>query len=370
MSLIGPAGSGKTTIMKALIDFAEIEGTKRILTATTHEAAKVLSNSTGKIASTIHSYLGAKMVQDEETGEEYLSTPANNEELQNTLVLVDESSQLVRSLLNGTMKHGAKFLFVGDAAQLKPVNEPPCPAVIKSQCAWEFAELTTVHRQALDSPILAQANEVRLGTPKLRHWLKEGEGVHVLKPSDWKAQWLERLDGPVLAYRNLYCDTFNADARESKGFDAPYVVGERLVMHERYHTGEVVIQNGTRIGVTQVAESNVMGEKGWVLCDDYGNFIPVCKDYHARKKRLKYESEAAALNKKAGRRNAWRGYFDFKNNCADVRAGYAMTVHRSQGSTYRNVYIDLRDYASSPERLSLLYVAMTRASNNVYITGL
>ena len=73
------------------------------------------------------------------------------------------------------------------------------------------------------------------------------------------------------------------------------------------------------------------------------------------------------------RKKKWREYFNFKNNVLDIRDIYASTVHSAQGSTYNNVYIDLKDLficTKKEELARLLYVAVSRAKNNIYLINL
>ena len=72
------------------------------------------------------------------------------------------------------------------------------------------------------------------------------------------------------------------------------------------------------------------------------------------------------------RKKAWAQFFDMKNTYADIRPTYSVTVHKSQGSTFEVAFIDLDDISKNSNALEvarLLYVAMTRASKTVYITG-
>ena len=69
---------------------------------------------------------------------------------------------------------------------------------------------------------------------------------------------------------------------------------------------------------------------------------------------------------------SWRTYFNLKDRICDLRPSFAQTLHKSQGSTYGNVFIDLQDVSRNNKWLEvaqLVYTGMTRASNNVYFYG-
>jgi superfamily I DNA/RNA helicase len=86
----------------------------------------------------------------------------------------------------------------------------------------------------------------------------------------------------------------------------------------------------------------------------------VANDYNDVKKELK--SIAKTKN--------WKEYFDLKNFFTDIRHTYACTVHKSQGSTYKTVFIDVSDISKNnklQEVARLMYVAVTRASDRVVL---
>ena len=174
--LRGYAGTGKTSVMSALV--RALEGLKQpcVLLAPTGRAAKVLSRYSGQQAYTIHK----KIYRQQQLGMEAFSLSDNLH--RNTLFIVDEASMLsgnrdnglfgsgcvlddlVRYVYNGG---GCSLLLVGDDAQLPPVGSLNSPALNADFMANSYQlsvvsyQLTEVARQALDSGILSEATRIR-----------------------------------------------------------------------------------------------------------------------------------------------------------------------------------------------------------------
>ncbi|PTB91414.1 ATP-dependent endonuclease, partial [Marivirga lumbricoides] len=181
MLLKGYAGTGKTTIVSALVQFLPLFNYKYVLIAPTGRAAKVMSNYAKRIALTIHKKI-YRQTAEPGSGEPNFSTQKNYHK--NTLFIVDEASMLSddsgfgnSSLLNDLVSYifqneGNKVLFIGDDAQLPPVGKAQSPGLDANYLKSAFrstvieTELTEVMRQAQDSGILHNATLLRAELPK------------------------------------------------------------------------------------------------------------------------------------------------------------------------------------------------------------
>jgi len=178
--LLGAAGTGKTTLMQALVSWANAAERNTVLLAPTGRAAKVLGRTAGAPASTIH-----KHIYTAETGRDGLVSfrARTNDDDEGTLYIVDEASMiadgeadgtfgrrrlladLVRYCLEGAATNG--LIFVGDPAQLPPVGLTVSPALDEAYLRSHFgyqpcqAELTEVKRQGAASGILTNAQALR-----------------------------------------------------------------------------------------------------------------------------------------------------------------------------------------------------------------
>ena len=174
--LKGYAGTGKTTMMSALIKSLPAFGIKSVLLAPTGRAAKVLSLYSDKNAFTIHKHIYFTHRDDNA-----FTFRLKENKYKDTIFIVDESSMIGTGNANGFMErnllddlmeyvsHGerCKLIFIGDSAQLPPVNEVLSPALDSDymSCHYNIAppeyKLTEVVRQALDSNILKNASNLR-----------------------------------------------------------------------------------------------------------------------------------------------------------------------------------------------------------------
>jgi ATP-dependent exoDNAse (exonuclease V) alpha subunit len=133
-ALFGYAGVGKTFLTKLIIEHCHKKDLKVVLAAPTNKAAKVLSQTTGEEAITIAKMLGLRPKIDQTTGKEiYTRDPdAKTINLENyDLVILDETSMIGSELMTLLSEQltlfSAKFLFLGDPAQLPPVGEEKSP---------------------------------------------------------------------------------------------------------------------------------------------------------------------------------------------------------------------------------------------------
>lgn len=162
--ITGGPGTGKTTIIKTIIEIYEQKGKKVVLAAPTGRAAKKMTEATGKEASTLHRLLGIGKLDDEgiyERHKEYEGAPIDAD-----LIVIDEFSMVDMFLINYLLKciyKGTKLILVGDSDQLASVGPG---SVLKDLIASE--QITTIHldkifRQAAKSKIILNAHRVNNG---------------------------------------------------------------------------------------------------------------------------------------------------------------------------------------------------------------
>ena len=164
--ITGGPGTGKTTIIKSIIDIYEQKGNKVVLCAPTGRAAKKMTETTGKEASTLHRLLEIGKIDENnfyQTSTEYEGAPIDAD-----LIIVDELSMVdmfVMSYLLKCIYRGTKLILVGDCDQLSSVGPGN---VLKDLIASE--QVVTVHldkifRQAAKSKIILNAHRVNNGEP-------------------------------------------------------------------------------------------------------------------------------------------------------------------------------------------------------------
>ena len=164
--ITGGPGTGKTTIIKSIIDIYKQKGNKVVLCAPTGRAAKKMTETTGKEASTLHRLLEIGKIDENnfyQTSTEYEGAPIDAD-----LIIVDELSMVdmfVMSYLLKCIYRGTKLILVGDCDQLSSVGPGN---VLKDLIASE--QVVTVHldkifRQAAKSKIILNAHRVNNGEP-------------------------------------------------------------------------------------------------------------------------------------------------------------------------------------------------------------
>ena len=162
--ITGGPGTGKTTIIKTIIDLYEQKGNKVVLCAPTGRAAKKMTETTGKEASTLHRLLEIGKIDENnfyQTSTEYEGAPIDAD-----LIIVDELSMVdmfVMSCLLKCIYRGTKLILVGDCDQLSSVGPG---SVLKDLIASK--KIVTVHldkifRQAAKSKIILNAHRVNNG---------------------------------------------------------------------------------------------------------------------------------------------------------------------------------------------------------------
>jgi exodeoxyribonuclease-5 len=186
----------------------------------------------------------------------------------------------------------------------------------------------------------------------------------------------------AVAWTNSRVQELNTAAR-LKLFGAgaqPFYFGESLTLHAPYIVGQdrrVMLPNGYEGGITDIGADSVFVLPGTNselrvknLAID-GVWMMVAMDINERVSAFNACAIWAREQKiKTGHSAAWGEFYEAKNAVVDARHCYAVTSHKAQGSTYDTVYVDWANIAknnSGLERLRSLYVAVTRASNKVFI---
>jgi ATP-dependent exoDNAse (exonuclease V) alpha subunit len=377
--VFGYAGVGKTTLIKQIAgDPEEI----RVGTFT-GKAAQVLRIKGVRQASTIHRMIYRSKLQDEfelREAEEKLKDPAldarERDRLQLLrkklivrlkqpefglnldafsdgvrLVIIDECSMVMREIAEDLLSFGIPVLVFGDPAQLPPVRDElgyfmqDEPDVLMEE----------IHRQAQDNPILQLAKDIRSKDgPILPHG--EYGNSRIIKHMHSAGRWWETHD-QLLVGMNHTRITRNREARRGLGFTGVHPnVGERLVCLKNNHQKGLL--NGS---LWQVAEVDV----------PVGPFID-----------LSLTSLDIPGMKVVSR--AWEGIFsnpkDFEDKyptylrkmpADEFDFGYALTVHKAQGSEWDNVIVEDESAAWRPRRdraaqhRNWLYTAVTRAAERL-----
>ena len=393
MVINGRPGCGKTYLIPHLIEKA-IDISKLLgsllnmnndltfqLTATTNQAAEVLSEKTGRQAITIHSFLGLRVQNDFNTGKTKLSPTNAWQVYSNVILFVDEMSMADTELLNYIDKAtvNCKVVYVLDKNQILPVFESDIPLIKKYPID---SNLTQIVRQGAGNPIINYAHllcdAIENGTAIPQ--IPASNNIIFLDAQDFKQKIIDCYSEPdaehrfkTLAWTNNKVLKYNKFIRGLKHTTPLIQVDEYLVSNDTYSldsTGHnTLLKNQEEIRVMKASDLIVDPETNI----EYQDITYRRKNgfVYTVKRPLDYENVAQLL-KYYGKTKQFPALFALKNAMLDLRPVHACTVHKSQGSTYESVFIDIDDICSNNkinEVKRLILVAITRASDKVYIRG-
>lgn len=307
-------------------------------------------------------------------------------------VVIDEVSMLswdhLKRIKMIAQDVGCKVLIIGDPGQLPPVKA----AEIKWDKLPNRFELKTVMRQASDSAIPLVANSVRNGESSWESW-SSGSGI-VRVPNVANA-FLENAEVPTeneadrtvyVAYRNALVDRVQeAACQKVYGHSATdFAAGEFVIAQSALHArGKgMLVANQDELKIIAKHGQGVWGERvevrlhsGRHVVTEYISGKDMANPRHPYKVELDRRRDTAIRLQarwKGGerqldneRRQAWKSFFELKDQTVlNFAHPFAITSHKSQGSTYKNAFVQSSDIAQFDERG--LYVGMTRPSTQLF----
>lgn len=433
MILKGSAGTGKTSIVAAMVQTLVSLRQRVVLMAPTGRAAKVISLNAGLPASTIH-----RKIYRQKTFQGDFNLNFNNHS--DTLFVVDEASMIssiptgetgfgTGSLLDDLMQYvfsgeNCRLMLIGDTAQLPPVGEDESPAllsdVIEGYGAQVFeCKLEEVLRQSAESGILYNATMIRrliqydeaTELPKIT--FSKFPDIHIMPGN-------EIIDSLSMSYRDVGYDETIVITRSNKNAtlynngirnqvldrDSLLCQGDNLmiVRNNYFYRADKASENGNK--------ENGTGKGGMFIANgDRGTVVRIRKQhelygFHFAEVLLRFpdyddleletmlltdtlQSDSPSLTQtqyqalfsaieedymdihlKADRIKAVRNDPFF--NALQVKYAYAVTCHKAQGGQWANVYIDqgyMTDDMLTPDYIHWLYTAFTRATEHLYLVN-
>lgn len=397
----GFAGTGKTFSIQEFLKLLPRNKYRICVTAPTNKAVSVIAQFGAQAglfvpAKTTYSLLG--LVLDNSNKNRHCKRTSEGSLHNYDIIIVDECSMVGESLSDVLIQNVSprqKVIFMGDQYQLNPVHE----GVSRTFNVKQQALLDKTMRQE-EGPILELIRDVRQqcidGTPPpyvLPRVDTNGDGLHLILGNDFinlaaaqfnlKTLELDTVENRYLAWSNKAVIAFNKKVRAKLyGLGADdYIVGETVSLHNPvygedftpiFYTDDEVLISRVEVGkMTDFMDASRRKYNVWKLHvigqNGTTGVIPILHKssngaYHRRLNEL-----ASAANAK---KSSWSTYWDFKSLFIEVRHVYGMTIHRSQGSTIPNVFLDTSDmfHNSNTEELNrLIYVGASRAVNNLAV---
>lgn len=416
--LTGRAGTGKTTEVISICQYLYDNQIPFVVCAYTHKACEVLSDKfppkLKDFICTLHSFLGKRPgINDSALSHKYVTLNYKGKVIDRPHVLIIDEFSMVgeKDLMDiveaqeplDEVQHTIKVLMVGDPYQLPPVGD--MQTIVPRKPHW--VHLTIPRRSDKDDIVNAMSDIVSYidGTAEPKS-IPSSE--HIIREQDIVQAYLSSKseNKKVLAWTNEAVQNLNAQI-EGKAFPEQYDTVFCTSNRKEYlYLGEVPKEEVT--WVETVMGTVLLGTKyktlEFLLSLDYVKFLKLeCKEtsditviatifgmknYLVQERKL--TSAATTINREiasrvgpkkviqwceansktalsVARRKAWREVIVFKDATMQIDFNHAITVHKSQGSTYEEVYVDTIDLGKCADRnfelyLKLLYVALSRAS--------
>lgn len=371
--ITGGPGTGKTTIIKCIIEIFETCGLKVLLGAPTGRAAKRMSESTGKEATTIHRMLDMGVFEKEES---VFVTNAEEHSLEADVVIIDEASMIDITLMNALLKSikvGTRLIIVGDVDQLPSVGAGNVLNDFIESGFTKVVRLKEIFRQGKESMIVVNAHKINKGEmPKLnekgtdfffiRNDIQEGilntiiDLINTRLPkfnSNWdklkSIQVLVPMKKGVLGVTNL-----NEKIQNVLNPKAPYKK-EKEFRSMIFREGDKVMQikNNYSLKWTRIAGKGEHEGLG-VFNGDMGFIENI--DLEGKKLSIIFDDERKVI-------------YDFMY-LDELDLAYAITIHKSQGSEFPVVIIPAYMGAPLLMNRNLLYTGITRAKEMVVVVGI
>ncbi|MDM0467747.1 ATP-dependent RecD-like DNA helicase [Clostridium perfringens] len=371
--ITGGPGTGKTTIIKCIIEIFETCGLKVLLGAPTGRAAKRMSESTGKEATTIHRMLDMGVFEKEES---VFVTNAEEHSLEADVVIIDEASMIDITLMNALLKSikvGTRLIIVGDVDQLPSVGAGNVLNDFIESGFTKVVRLKEIFRQGKESMIVVNAHKINKGEmPKLnekgtdfffiRNDIQEGilntiiDLINTRLPkfnSNWdklkSIQVLVPMKKGVLGVTNL-----NEKIQNVLNPKAPYKK-EKEFRSMIFREGDKVMQikNNYSLKWTRIAGKGEHEGSG-VFNGDMGFIENI--DLEGKKLSIIFDDERRVI-------------YDFMY-LDELDLAYAITIHKSQGSEFPVVIIPAYMGAPLLMNRNLLYTGITRAKEMVVVVGI
>ncbi len=367
--ITGGPGTGKTTIIKCIIEIYENNGMKVLLAAPTGRAAKRMTESTGREAKTIHRLLEMGVSEDENS----FFGRDEGEPLEGDVIIIDEASMIDIMLMNSLLKAiklGTRVIIVGDVDQLPSVGPGNVLRDLINSNFIKVVRLNKIFRQGKESMIILNAHRINNGElpylnkkdgdfffdnrennesilqtildlvnrriPMFNSKWNKVKDIQILSPTRKGILGIENLNNELQAILNPP-DKYK---KERKFKDFIFRVGDKVMQTKNNYSLKWNSGYGDNEGV-----GVFNGDMGFIeSIDEENNTITVIFD---DERRIVYDNV----------------YVE------ELELAYAITIHKSQGSEFKVVITPTFMGSAFLMNRNILYTGITRAKELVVVVG-
>lgn len=366
--ITGGPGTGKTTIIKALIRIYESMGCEVALAAPTGRAAKRMAESTACEARTIHRLLEVEF-RDEAEGDEGATFARNEHNLLDAdIIIIDEASMIDMFLMQALLaaiRPGARLVLLGDCDQLPSVGAGNVLHDLINSGCFNTVRLTEIFRQGSESLIVTNAHRINRGEMPVTDardkdffFMKREGGALISTLAEVTAKRLPATYG-VSAFDKIQVIT--PTRKGAAGTEALNLLLQAELNPPTKDKAEkkfrdVVFREGDKVMQIRNNYDLTWDEDGKERFGIYNGDIGVIGKIYDRQSYMMVNFDGREV--KYG--------FDLLE---DLELAYAITVHKSQGSEYPFVVMPVTDFPPMLMTRNLLYTAVTRAKTMAVLIG-
>ena len=346
--LAGLAGTGKTQVISYLLYHLGELGSSVGVSTYTWKASLVLGKR-GVESTSIHS----RFYKFDPPTQKFKKLLPSAVRSAYSFIVIDEASMLNKRMRTDILSYGVPILLVGDAGQLPPISNDKDDEFYMRDAEFK---LTEVRRQALESPIIQLSMDIRndVRIPYGRY----GKGVFKIEEEELSEELLLKAD-IVICGKNNTRKNLNTNIRDLKGYDIDRMPakGERIIMLNNFPS--LGLFNGQFWFVEECYQDKYLteGSKYYLL--------------------LKSEDGTRTITQKCAfptdnfladcKTSAQANFLCFEANISLVDFGHAITCHKSQGDSFKNVIVYEEWLGNREFHKRWMYTAVTRAEKGLII---
>lgn len=373
--ITGGPGTGKTTIIKVVLELYKAQKKKVILCAPTGRAAKRMTETTGEEAKTLHRVLEIGKLEEENKNRyiDYDVAPIDAD-----VVIVDEMSMVDIFIMNYLLKalfQGTKLVLVGDSDQLPSVGPGNVLSDMINSGKIKTIVLNKIFRQAAKSKIILNSHRVNSGNSFVKQEDVEDElnqDFFFIKENNQEKiinQIISLCSGRLMSYGNYdFFKSIQIITPTKKGllgtkelnktlqeYLNPLKEGscERQALGVSYRVGDRVMQIKNNYDIFWERETLGYETGNGVFNGEFGTILKI--DEVEKRIKIKFDDE----------KYSWYQFSELDQ----IEHAYAITVHKAQGSEFDVVIMPIVQAAPILLTRNLLYTGMTRAKKLLIIIG-